>query len=243
MLEEDVKRLHELIQEADIFVQGFRPGTIAKRGLSRQNLLEMAEKRGRGIVYVEENCYGPDGPYSDRPGWQQIADAATGCSHVTGRSLGHTDGTCVLPALPVPDMLTGLIGAIGAMMAIRDRARQGGSYHVHATLMAVAALPLQPEIGLYSPEVVQRCKERFDWDTTDPSHFVIELLDVVLKSWKRVFPDRFVPGSPLMDTLKGPWGRFDLLKPVVQLANVDVSPHWRSAPLPNCHYDGEISWL
>ncbi|KAF0646003.1 hypothetical protein FPSE5266_08165 [Fusarium pseudograminearum] len=160
-LDQDLKHLMELIEDADVFVQGYRPGVIARKGLSLSNLLEIAAKRGKGIIYVEENCYGPDGPMAERPGWQQIADAATGCSYVTGRSLGHEDGTCVLPALPVPDMLTGLIGAIGAMMAIRDRARQGGSYHVFASLMAAAGLHLKPEIGLYSPEVVEKCNQKF----------------------------------------------------------------------------------
>lgn len=143
------------MEDTDVFIQGYRPGVIARKGLSLHDLVEMAGKRGKGIVYVEENCYGPDGTMAERPGWQQIADAASGCSYVTGRSLGHTDGKCVLPALPVPDMLTGLVGAIGTMMAIRDRSRHGGSYHVFASLMTAAALHLKPEVGLYSPEVVE----------------------------------------------------------------------------------------
>jgi hypothetical protein len=159
--DEEVKHLLKLIQDADVFVQGYRPGVIARKGLGLDHLLEMAGKRGKGIVYVEENCYGPDRPMAERPGWQQIADAASGCSYVTGRSLGYKDGTCVLPALPVPDMLTGLIGAIGATMAIRDRACQGGSYHVFASLMTTVALHLKPEVGLYSPKVVEECNHKF----------------------------------------------------------------------------------
>jgi len=34
-------------------------------------------KKKKGIVYVDENCYGPDGPFPERPGWQQIGDAAS----------------------------------------------------------------------------------------------------------------------------------------------------------------------
>lgn len=154
--DEDVERLWALTQDADVFIQGYRPGVINRKGFGLHSLLEMAGKRGKGIVYVEENCYGPDGPMAERPGWQQVADAASGCSYVTGRSLGHTNGTSVLPALPVPDMLTGLIGAIGAMMAIRDRTKRGGSYHVFASLMAAASLHLKPELGLYAPPVVHR---------------------------------------------------------------------------------------
>ncbi|RSL97546.1 hypothetical protein CEP52_010838 [Fusarium oligoseptatum] len=194
--DDEVKHLLGLIADADVFIQGYRPGVIARKGLSLDNLLEMAGKRGKGIVYVEENCYGPDGPMAERPGWQQIADAASGCSYVTGRSLGHKDGTCVLPALPVPDMLTGLIGAIGTMMAIRDRARQGGSYHVFASLMAAAALHLSPEVGLYSPEAVQVCNEKFGWNETGPDLFVLELLDVVLKAWSQEMPEYFGQDSP-----------------------------------------------
>ncbi|KAI1061099.1 hypothetical protein LB506_011550 [Fusarium annulatum] len=241
--DDEVKRLLELVADADVFIQGYRPGVIAKKGLSLGNLLEIAGKRGKGIVYVEENCYGPDGPMAERPGWQQIADAASGCSYVTGRSLGHKDGTCVLPALPVPDMLTGLIGAIGTMMAIRDRARQGGSYHVFASLMAAASLHLSPEVGLYSPEVVQGCQEKFAWEQTSPELFVLELLDVVLKAWAKAMPKSFGEDSSYMSTLKGDWGEFEVLKPVVQLSDKNASPYYSSAPEPNCYHDSTaMAW-
>ncbi|KAK7225036.1 hypothetical protein V2G26_013039 [Clonostachys chloroleuca] len=241
--EDEVKHLLELITDADVFIQGYRPGVIARKGLSLDDLLTIAGKRGKGIVYVEENCYGPDGPMAERPGWQQIADAASGCSHVTGRSLGYKDGTCVLPALPVPDMLTGLIGAVGTMMAIRDRARQGGSYHVFASLMAAATLHLSPEVGLYSPEVVQGCTEKFGWDETGPELFVLELLDVVLESWGQAMPKYSGEDSPYMSTLKGDWGEFQVLKPVIQLSDVNASPYFSSAPEPNCYRSSDaIAW-
>ncbi|TVY69867.1 Succinyl-CoA--L-malate CoA-transferase beta subunit [Fusarium oxysporum f. sp. cubense] len=241
--EDEVKQLLRLVTDADVFIQGYRPGVIAKKGLSLDNLLEIAGKRGKGIVYVEENCYGPDGPMAQRPGWQQIADAACGCSYVIGRSLGHKDGTCVLPALPVPDMLTGLIGCIGIMMAIRDRARQGGSYHVFASLMAAAALHLSPEVGLYSPEVVQGCKQKFGWDDTSPDLFVLELLDVVLKAWAKAMPKYFGEDSPCMCTLRGDWGEFQVLKPVVQLSDANASPYFSAAPEPNCYCDSAaMAW-
>lgn len=241
---EDLSKLKELIREADVFVQGYRPGVFERKGLGLHKILEMASRRGKGIVYVEENCYGPDGPFHDRPGWQQIADAASGCSYVTGKYLGHTDGTCVLPALPVPDMLTGLIGAIGTMMAIRDRARQGGSYHVFASLMAAATFLLEPEVGLYSPEVTQKCDEKFKWGSVDPSLFVLELLSVVVESWQSVLPQHFGSNAPWITKLTGEWGEFEILKPVLQFEDQKVSPKWLTAPEPNCrHQSHEISFL
>ncbi|KAJ8103714.1 CoA-transferase family III domain-containing protein [Lipomyces tetrasporus] len=135
--DEDLALLHSLIQDADVFVQGFRPGAVARKGLGLTDLLEMAGKRGKGIVEEKlENAYGPDGPFYERPGWQQIGDAASGRSYVTGRSLGHTDGTSVLPPLPLSDMTTGLVGSLGALMALRDRAWHGGSYRVQRALVA-----------------------------------------------------------------------------------------------------------
>lgn len=204
----------------------------------------MAGNRKKGIVYVEENCYGPDGPMHERPGWQQVADAASGTSYVTGRSLGHTDGTSVLPVLPVPDMLTGLIGAIGTMMAIRDRAKKGGSYHVFASLMAAAVFPMERDVGLYSPDVVKKCADKFQWDKTSPDLFVLELLDVALKSWREAFPQAFGPDSPYMQCLEGDWGKFRVLKPVVSLSDRDASPRYLSAPEPNClRSSGEVKYL
>lgn len=241
---EDLSKLLRLIEDADIFVQGYRSGVIAKNGLSVSNLLELAGKRGKGIVYVEENCYGPDGPFHSRPGWQQTGDAASGASYVTARSMGHTDGRSILPALPIPDMMTGLIGALGALMAIRDRAENGGSYHVFASLTAAAAYPLSQEIGLYSPEVVDRVNKRFQWESMDPSMFVFELLQVVVNGWKKVFPDMFNSKFPFTTTIKGDWGNFDLLKPVVKLEDAKTTPEWKSAPVPHCYYDANtISWI
>lgn len=240
---EHLSKLHKLIDEADVFIQGFRPRTFEKKGLGLHRVLAMASKRGKGIVYVEENCYGPDGTFHDRPGWQQIADAASGCNHVTGKYLGYNDGTCVLPALPVPDMLTGLMGAIGTMMALRDRARQGGSYHVFAALMAAAELPLARDIGLYPPEVTRKCDENFKWGHVDPSMFVLELLEVIIDSWKKEMPQYFGLESPWMTEVEGKWGKFELLKPVLQFSDPKVSPRWSSAPEPNCRHNAqEISF-
>jgi hypothetical protein len=240
---EDLAKLKELIGEADVFIQGYRPGVFERKGLGRHAILEMASKRGKGIVYVEENCYGPDGPFHDRPGWQQIADAASGCSYVTGKYLGHTDGTCVLPALPVPDMLTGLIGAVGTMMALRDRARDGGSYHVFAALMAAAAFPLDPAIGLYHPEVTSKCDKRFKWADVNASMFVLELMSVVIDAWRRELPEYFAPESRFLTEVSGEWGTFQMLRPVLQFEDSEVSPRWSSAPEPNCLRKGrEVSF-
>lgn len=237
--------MRALIEGADVFVQGFRPNSIAKKGFGVNDLLEMAGNRGKGIVYVEENCYGPDGLYHERPGWQQIGDAASGSSYVMGRSFGFKDGTSVLPPLPISDMTTGLVGALGALMALRDRARHGGSYRVTSSLVKSDAIALEPEIGLYSPEIVEQSNQLFKWGCINPSHFVLEILLVVMDGWKRVFPQYFESGTESLMTSfqNGPWGHMDTLKPVVQLSNSSMTPRWLTPSVPHCYHPQSIQWL
>lgn len=76
---EDRKKMRELILDADVVVEGYRPGVLDKWGLGRENILKICEGRGKGVIYVRENCYGWNGPWSYRSGWQQISDAV--CSY------------------------------------------------------------------------------------------------------------------------------------------------------------------
>lgn len=173
---DDMERLHELLEDVDVFVQGFRSRSLEKRGLGLHDLLEKAARRNKGIIYVDENAYGPDGPFAERPGWQQIGDAASGSTYVMGRSQGLEDGKCVLPPLPASDMITGIVGALGAMIALRDRATKGGSYFVQSSLVAADAIALEKEIGLYPPEVVSETISRCGFLPISPDQYVSEVL-------------------------------------------------------------------
>jgi hypothetical protein len=82
--EEDRQRLHTLLEDADVVIQAFRRRSLERKGFGLDDVLDMARKRNKGIVYLDLSCYGPDGTYSERPGYQQIADAASGCSYVLG---------------------------------------------------------------------------------------------------------------------------------------------------------------
>lgn len=64
----------KLLAEADVVVDGYRPEAIAKLGYGPQQLATLASKRGKGFVYVNENCFGYEGEWANRAGWQQIAD-------------------------------------------------------------------------------------------------------------------------------------------------------------------------
>jgi len=80
--EEDKEKLRALIRQADVVVDGYRPGVMERLGFGRQAILDLVKDRERGIVHVRENCYGWHGPWSHRSGWQQISDAASIISYI-----------------------------------------------------------------------------------------------------------------------------------------------------------------
>ena len=70
-------QLDKLMAEADVVVCSYRPGTFEKFGLGRNWAHELARRRGKGLVYCRENCYGWNGEWSHRAGYQQISDCVS----------------------------------------------------------------------------------------------------------------------------------------------------------------------
>lgn len=75
--EADKEKLRALIREADVVVDGYRPGVMDRLGFGREAVFDLVKDRPRGIIYVRENCYGWHGPWTHRSGWQQISDAVS----------------------------------------------------------------------------------------------------------------------------------------------------------------------
>ncbi|MGH9046557.1 MAG: CoA transferase [Acidimicrobiales bacterium] len=125
---EQAETMRGLIAEADVFSQGYRLGTLARRGLDPETLAALRP----GIVCVSENCYGHVGPWSERPGWEQLGQAATGMSYREG--IASSSGVPRLAPAAVNDYSTGFFAAYGAMVALARRAIEGGSWLVQASL-------------------------------------------------------------------------------------------------------------
>jgi crotonobetainyl-CoA:carnitine CoA-transferase CaiB-like acyl-CoA transferase len=120
--------LRELLAQADIFSQGYRPRAIASLGFSP----EEAAKISPGIVYVSLSAYGHVGPWAERRGFDSLVQTASGFNHAEGQAAG-IDGPKELPAQML-DHATGYLMAFGAMMAKARQAREGGSWKVSVSL-------------------------------------------------------------------------------------------------------------
>ena len=128
------RTLHDLVARTDVFSQGYRSGALERLGFGVADVVAQRP----GIVYVSINCYGHEGAWRARPGWEQLAQTVTGMAHAHGRDLyGRDDRPELLPAA-VNDYTTGYLAALGALVALLRRAQFGGSFWVRVSLARTA---------------------------------------------------------------------------------------------------------
>ena len=120
--------LAALVHDADVFVQGYRPGAVAAHGFG---LGEVAKMRP-GIVYVSLCAYGHDGPWAKRRGFDSLVQTASGLNDAEAKAFAASEPKA-LPAQEL-DHATGYLLAFAAMSALARRARLGGSWHVRCSL-------------------------------------------------------------------------------------------------------------
>ncbi len=126
---EERERLAQLLREAHVFVQGYRPGAIAAHGFSPEACAEIRP----GIVAVSLSAYGHAGPWAGRRGFDSLVQTASGINHAEAAAAGVLPKPKELPAQAL-DHAAGYLMAFGAMMALARKAREGGSWHVQVSL-------------------------------------------------------------------------------------------------------------
>lgn len=183
------KAFEELLQSADVVLDGYRPGSLDRLGYGPQQLMDLVKGRGKGIVYVAEDCFGYRGPWAGRPGWQQIADCVTGVAWAQGEFMGLNEP--VVPPFPMSDYGTGCMGAIAALTGLFKRATEGGSWVGRTSLSQYDIFLLG--LGLYGEDVKQAVRKDHDEEFFALRHAdsVDEVGRRALKSMKRAHPELF----------------------------------------------------
>jgi crotonobetainyl-CoA:carnitine CoA-transferase CaiB-like acyl-CoA transferase len=129
----DVDVLRGLVREADVFSQGYRPGTLGGRGLSPEELAVLRP----GLVYVSLCAFSHAGPWASRRGFDTVVQTVSG---ITSRQaevvLGKTPGPQFYPVSAI-DYCTGYLMAFGAMVALARRSQEGGSWLVRISLAQI----------------------------------------------------------------------------------------------------------
>jgi crotonobetainyl-CoA:carnitine CoA-transferase CaiB-like acyl-CoA transferase len=126
--------LKQLLAQADVLVENFRPGTLERWGLGPDVLLEINPR----LIIARVTGFGQTGPYRGRPGFGTVAEGMSGFSHMTGEA----DGPPTLPSMPLADGVAGLTGAFAVMLALYHRDANGGPGQVIDLSLCESLLPL-----------------------------------------------------------------------------------------------------
>jgi hypothetical protein len=124
--------LRHLIADADIFVQGYRPGALQALGFGPEDVAAMNPH----IVYVSLSAYGDQGPWAQRRGFDSLVQTATGFNADESAAAGLDLATDAPRALPMQilDHATGYLMAFAALAALVQQKEQGGAHHVRLSL-------------------------------------------------------------------------------------------------------------
>jgi crotonobetainyl-CoA:carnitine CoA-transferase CaiB-like acyl-CoA transferase len=159
---DQLQTLLDLVREADVFSQGYRPGTLGERGLSPEELAHLRP----GIVYVSLCAFSHVGPWASRRGFDTVIQTVSGITSRQGELFpGKEPGPQFYPVSAI-DYLTGYLMAFGAMVALARRAREGGSWLVRISLAQTGRWLVDkgqvPEVALtdvpkeFSPDELER---------------------------------------------------------------------------------------
>lgn len=119
--------LRRLLESADVLVENFRPGTLAKMGFPPEEL----DRINPRLVLGSINGFGSTGPYVDRPAFDFIAQAMSGLMATNGAPGGEP----MRMAQPITDLLAGLYAAFGIVSALHGRDRDGRGQRVEAAMV------------------------------------------------------------------------------------------------------------
>ena len=119
--------VRELVAEADVFIENFKVGGLAKYGLDYATL----ERLNPQLVYCSVTGFGQDGPYAQRAGYDFMIQGLSGIMDVTG----EPDGEPQKIGVAFADLFTGLYGVIGIQAALAQRQTSGRGQHVDMALL------------------------------------------------------------------------------------------------------------
>ena len=135
-----------LLDDADVFIENSRPGTLERLGLGPDVLLA----RNDALVITRVSGFGQDGPYASRPGFATIAEAMSGLSSLSG----EPDGQPLLPPIALTDEVTALAAAFATMVALHS----GVGQVVDVNLLETMFQLMGPLVSLFAVRGEQQAR-------------------------------------------------------------------------------------
>jgi len=144
---EGVAILKRLVERSDVLVENYRPDVKFRLGIDYESLKPLNKR----LVYASISGFGQDGPYRDRPGFDQVAQGMGGLMSITGLP-GQGP---VRAGIPVADLTAGIFCAMGILIALLEREESGEGQWVQSSLLGaqIAMLDFQAARWLVAKEV------------------------------------------------------------------------------------------
>jgi crotonobetainyl-CoA:carnitine CoA-transferase CaiB-like acyl-CoA transferase len=120
--------LRRLLADADVVVENYRPGTLAKLGFDYEDL----RRDNPGLIYCALSGFGRTGPYGHRGGFDLVAQALSGIMSITGEAPGRPPTKC---GAPLTDITCGILAAMGVLAAYTHRLKSGRGQMVDTSLL------------------------------------------------------------------------------------------------------------
>ncbi|MFL9950468.1 CoA transferase [Paraburkholderia agricolaris] len=133
--------LMALLEQADVLVENFKPGTLEKWGMGFDTLSE----RFPGLIHCRVSGFGADGPLGGLPGYDAVAQAMSGLMSVNGGAGAEP----LRMGVPVIDIVTGMNAALAVMFALYEREQSGRGQFVEATLYDSGISLMHPHLPNY----------------------------------------------------------------------------------------------
>lgn len=148
--EEGQQLARELIAQADILIENFRPGTLEKWNLDPADL----RKENPGLIVVRVSGYGQTGPYSSRAGFGGIGEAMGGWRAI----VGYPDLPPARMGVSIGDTLAATYGCLGALAALHHRSKTGEGQIVDSALYEAVLQVMESTVADYSASGTKRSR-------------------------------------------------------------------------------------
>jgi crotonobetainyl-CoA:carnitine CoA-transferase CaiB-like acyl-CoA transferase len=138
---EGIAALKRMVKKADVVVENFRPDVKKRLGIDYKTLSKINPK----LVYASISGFGQDGPYANRPGFDQIAQGMGGLMSVTGLP-GQGP---MRVGIPIADLTAGLLTSLGIMVALLEREKSKKGQYVSSSLLQAQIFMLDFQAARY----------------------------------------------------------------------------------------------
>lgn len=151
---EGQRLVHDLALRADVLIENFKVGGLARYGLDFDSLKALNPR----LIYCSITGFGQTGPYAERPGYDFLMQGMGGLMSITGRPDGEAGGGPLKVGVALTDVLTGLYATVAVLAALQRRQASGEGQHIDLALLdvQVAALANQASNYLIGGQVPQR---------------------------------------------------------------------------------------